>query len=241
MGTDIHVMAETAFEYKGETRWSAITEPVFDHMYFNPEQPVAGYNYPYTAEPYSGRNYRLFAFLADVRNGRGFAGIDTGEAVPPISPPRGTPADASAAWRKYEEEWGGDLHAISWFTLSELKSANWDQPIIERGIINEEQYLDLKAGGFSGTPTAWSGSVTGFGIETLTPEQYESGLRGDRETHIAYQWEDTMRNRGDWFLGHTIPGLERNAPRLGDHPGRGVQDTRPADEERIRIVFGFDS
>lgn len=38
-----------------------------------------------------GRHYQLFAVLAGVRNGTGFAGVVTGEAVKPISEPRGYP------------------------------------------------------------------------------------------------------------------------------------------------------
>jgi hypothetical protein len=44
---------------------------------------------------YSSRNYDLFAMLAGVRNGRGFAGIKTGDGFIPISEPRGWPADLS--------------------------------------------------------------------------------------------------------------------------------------------------
>lgn len=35
------------------------------------------------------RHYQLFAMLAGVRNGTGFAGVKTGEPVKPISEPRG--------------------------------------------------------------------------------------------------------------------------------------------------------
>lgn len=39
------------------------------------------------------RHYQLFAALAGVRNGYGFAGVPTGEWVKPISSPRGLPKD----------------------------------------------------------------------------------------------------------------------------------------------------
>lgn len=35
------------------------------------------------------RDYFLFGVLANVRNGHGFAGVDTGDPVDPISEPRG--------------------------------------------------------------------------------------------------------------------------------------------------------
>lgn len=44
---------------------------------------------------YVGRNYSLFAILADVRNGVGFAGCDTGDPFVPIAAPRGLPADVT--------------------------------------------------------------------------------------------------------------------------------------------------
>lgn len=43
---------------------------------------------------YDNRNYDVFAILADVRNGSGFAGVSTGEGFAPIAPRRGIPADA---------------------------------------------------------------------------------------------------------------------------------------------------
>lgn len=43
-----------------------------------------------------GRDYNLFAFLADVRNGRGFAGSYRHEPVGPQFPDRGLPADIDA-------------------------------------------------------------------------------------------------------------------------------------------------
>jgi hypothetical protein len=241
MGCDIHTMAERGFEHNGKTYWTGITDPVFDHDFYDPERPVAGYNYPYTTEPYGGRNYRLFAFLADVRNGRGFAGIDTGNRITPIADPRGVPEDASDEWKKCVEEWGADMHSTSWFTLAELKAADWDRGTVERGVIAESHYLELKAGEFAETPRMWSGSVQGGGSLTVTPELYEAGARGERSTYVSWQWEDTMRDNAKWFLDHTIPGLERNAPRLGEHPGFGVEDTRPIDETKIRLVFGFDN
>jgi hypothetical protein len=85
------------------------------------------------------RNYRAFAVLADVRNGYGFAGSDTGEALKPISEPRGLPADMSPELRLRLDEneneneraapvdidseenafWLGD-HSFSHVTLREL-------------------------------------------------------------------------------------------------------------------------
>ncbi len=57
------------------------------------------------------RNYRLFAFLADVRNG--------GD-IEPLDYPRGIPQDASEAYLWACDGWGWDAHSHSWFLVSEL-------------------------------------------------------------------------------------------------------------------------
>lgn len=43
------------------------------------------------------RSYNTFAMLADVRNGRGFAGIKTSDGFPVIHEPRGLPADVGVS------------------------------------------------------------------------------------------------------------------------------------------------
>jgi hypothetical protein len=44
---------------------------------------------------YRDRNYSLFAILANVRNGVGFGGCDTGDRFAPTVAPRSVPDDAS--------------------------------------------------------------------------------------------------------------------------------------------------
>lgn len=60
---------------------------------------------------YEDRNYRLFAFLADVRNGG---------CIEPLDDPRGIPQDASDAYLWACSSWEGDAHSHSWFLVSEL-------------------------------------------------------------------------------------------------------------------------
>jgi hypothetical protein len=101
-----------------------------------------------------GRNYDLFAILAGVRNGCGFAGSVTGTGFVPISEPRGLPADLSvelAAVRDFfddarVDESGEDAideamnanfhaygcshfgdHSFSWISLRDLLSFDWAQ------------------------------------------------------------------------------------------------------------------
>ena len=62
------------------------------------------------------RHYQLFAVLAGVRNGTGFAGVLPGQALRPISEPRGYPADFVSETPEAEDDintGGEDHHPIS--------------------------------------------------------------------------------------------------------------------------------
>ena len=50
------------------------------------------------------RSYNTFAMLADVRNGRGFAGIKTSDGFPYIHKPRGLPADLREPTRRDNDD-----------------------------------------------------------------------------------------------------------------------------------------
>jgi hypothetical protein len=87
---------------------------------------------------YDNRNYSLFAILAGVRNGSGFAGTDLGDPVVPISEPRGVPEDVSDEVRKEIEQWDIDGHSHSWFTIGELLAFDWDQKITHRAWVRRQ-------------------------------------------------------------------------------------------------------
>lgn len=123
MGCDIHSVAQV---FK-DGRWTTVLRDVI-------------------GDP---RNYDTFAMLANVRNGTGFAGCLTGDAIEPIDNPRGLPDDfivrdemhvtagvptgdtydwiEDEAKRKERladlikepEMWMGD-HSFSWLLLSEI-------------------------------------------------------------------------------------------------------------------------
>lgn len=73
---------------------------------------------PYAINFLGSRNYRLFAALGDVRN--------HGDGILPLFPRRGVPDDLSARIKKYNDDWGGDLHSHTYFTLQELMDADLD-------------------------------------------------------------------------------------------------------------------
>lgn len=94
MGTDIHCVAEIRRPKHGG-KWEPALSPI-PNKYFQPDEPQDESNrkleYPRLIR---WRNYDLFAMLAGVRNGRGFAGVVTGAGFNPISEPRGLPDDLS--------------------------------------------------------------------------------------------------------------------------------------------------
>jgi hypothetical protein len=152
-----------------------------------------------TASPWEGRNYRLFAILADVRNGSGFAGVDTGDRIEPISDPRGVPSDAHPETRDFLESYGVDGHSHSWFTLAELEDYDWGKGTVERGIVNAGEYEELLNEG-GGEPTAWSGGVSGSSCVTFDADAYlawralgAEGLSGER-VNINTVFSPHLRN-----------------------------------------------
>jgi hypothetical protein len=91
----------------------------------------------------SDRDYWAFGKLANVRNGEGFAGCDTGDLVTPISQPRGLPDDTSIHDNDsvdYEDPayvWLGD-HSFSWVLLSELLAVDYNEKVNRRGMAKPE-------------------------------------------------------------------------------------------------------
>ncbi len=179
---------------------------------------------------YDGRNYDLFAILADVRNGRGFAGVKTGDGFNIISDPKGVPSDISSVIAADYEEWMGDAHSASWFTLRELKEFNWDQTTKHSGVISVEQYADyIKIG----HPTSWSSSVSGGKVELLSLDEANEYLKGKKELdenlnyYVRVEWTEKYSESAGNFLDYSIPELEKLS--------------KSDDEDDVRIVFWFDN
>jgi len=109
------------------------------------------------------RNYQAFAKLADVRNGRGFAGCDTGDAQIPISEPRGLPADTTirdtsedVPYESPDYVWLGD-HSHSWLTLRELLAVDYNAPVTLRGYVSPEAAKRFREGGGKYPPREYCG------------------------------------------------------------------------------------
>lgn len=90
----------TMCEHKVDDKWTAI---------------------PIDPEAFDWRSYGLFGFLADVRNY---------SFVPPITPQRGVPGDASEEAKDYIVD--GAYHSCSWLSVQELLAFDYDATFEDR-------------------------------------------------------------------------------------------------------------
>lgn len=239
MGCDIHCYAEV----KRGNRWVKVGK-VFTNTWYRPEKKVEKWekwNKPKTDQPYDNRNYDLYGILANVRNGRGFAGCDMGDGFIPIDMPRGLPSDVSDKVKKISDGWGCDGHSHSYFTLEELLKYNWTQIVKQRGVVSEEEYRKWKEKG--GEPESYCGGVGGGYTKMVSNSELEKimeekskafattkgiGLK-KTETEIQYytqvEWTQTYAQAvGKDFFTRTLPELAK----LGK-------------SDKVRIVFWFDN
>lgn len=186
------------------------------------------------------RHYQLFAVLAGVRNGTGFAGCKTGEPVKPISEPRDLPKDfqvndddmhpiaalsimAPRRQKWYEKDeplevWMGD-HSHSWLTDAEMLAWYEKAPIATKsGIFDRDDYerWDKK----SPPDFGYCGGIGGANI-VLVNDTDEERNANPGWTHIRCEWKSPLSEELAYFFDEV--------KRLQDEHGE------------IRFVFGFDS
>ena len=222
---------------KGE--WLTVGR-VFKEQYHKPKEPTYmsyygdgktseayEWNEKLTMHPYSSRNYDVFAILADVRNGYGFAGVDTGEGFIPIDKPKGVPDDASNYYKALVKEWDSDGHSHSYFTMEELDAYDWEQTTVHRGWVDLEGYKVFKE---NGRPSSWSGGISGRDIKHITNKEMDEVIAGtfviEGTPYTQVEWTTTYRDSAQWFLKDME--AVRKLKKL-----KGVLD--------VRVVFFFDN
>jgi hypothetical protein len=243
MGCDIHLYVEVKKKGKWEPadEWSTYEKEYGDEDKDTNNDPVI----PYGKGFYNSRNYSLFGMLANVRNGVGFAGVDTGEALVPIAEPRGLPDDVSSIIRENSDHWGGDGHSHSHLTVKELMEYDWTRTAIHRGVVNVYEYMRWSHWGKSEGqgPESYCGGVSGPGIRYITEKQMDSivedilqdggkqihqiqpaDLKEHKNLYCKIQWETPYYESATVFLSQALPRMWR----LG----------KP---ENVRIVFWFDN
>lgn len=190
------------------------------------------------------RNYDSFAIMANVRNGYGFAGVETGEGWPFISEPRGLPvdlklndegdADCPPYRREYQKEddepnttkWLGD-HSHSWLLLSEME--NFAETVLSKmeyektGVVELPMWRALVAEGKN--PTCYSGGISGRGLVTVDQEDAAEGVPC---THVQMRWK--IKPMEELY---TFPRYIEKLREIREKYAVGPND--------VRLVFGFDS
>lgn len=148
MGTDIHPIVQV----RRDGAWQDVEIPAEDDY----------------SNILDGRHYDLFSILANVRNGRGCAGVVTGSGFTPIAEPRGLPDDFPsidgdgyvrcvkhaqvststelAVIDDRDEDGAYDCgectwlgdHSHTWVTVRELVDYDWDAPVAKAGAMYAE-------------------------------------------------------------------------------------------------------
>jgi hypothetical protein len=231
MGTDIHSVAQVRDPAPGF--WRRVADAVMGTS-------DCGTTWRTVAAQPGGddRQYNVFAVLAGVRNGVGFAGVKTGDTWDVLFPPRGLPEDLALAetdegdedygtdavlvelsepyYRRYDEEkkepiaklWLGE-HSFSWLTLTELRKIRDHHAGKTYTITGMISPDQDKALSAGKIPDAWC------------------GFTSDR-THVQRSWEVPCTE----MLG----GLARIVRVLDE-----IAVREKASPDDVRLVFGFDS
>lgn len=260
MGCDIHLYVER----RDETGTWVSADKWTPNKYAD-EEGEPPFAVDYGDRFYAGRNYDLFAMLADVRNGRGFAGIVTGDGFNPISDPKGLPDDVSAQVKADSDRWEGDGHSHSHLTVAELLEYDWTQTTRHIGIVSPGQWAEFKA---NGKPTSWSGDISGGNVKKFSAEEFNAIwlnvaaiLRAeDPEARVYDQWPH-HHLRTKQFFDEETRALELFKKEAGvempvaviqwstsyyESAGNFLSKTMPklwrlGRPEDVRIVFWFDN
>ena len=209
------------------------------HGVFQRHDAATGKWVDITSKFEENRHYQLFAVLAGVRNGCGFAGIKTGEPVVPIAEPRGLPEDFEVvngdshpiasfdylpAWRQeYRtkddelEVWMGD-HSHSWLTADEMLAWFNNAPtVVQTGILGRAVYEKWDRGS---RPVSYCGGISGPGVVLINDNQPERDSTPNW-THIRCEWDAPLKQELAYFFDE-VARLQ-------------------AEHGQVRFVFGFDS
>ena len=240
MGTDIHM----ACEVRRNGKWELVKDRVFKNSWYNPDGKYEWQQNECTYIPYDLRCYNLFAILAGVRNGSGFAGIRTGDYFNPIASPKGYPEDMCEELQRdiygeYDKEAYGNRptlsgeHSASWLTLQELLDYDWEQMHRDCGYVNEDTYRDYIMKGKH--PKCWSGDIGGSSIVRISENEMVDLIQGryPREDGKQYYTQcyfiaKTYKDASGRFYDDVIPVLQTLIPDGGT-------------AEDVRLVFDFDS
>ena len=175
------------------------------------------------------RDYQLFAVMADVRNGIGFGGCDTGNAVEPISKPKGFFEDIHKIFKKERDY----MHSFSWLNAKEIfdyRERNQEIKIIKRGVVDPSEYQTFKKYGY---PNSWCGGVSGRTVKMISNSEMENIIKHQNETsnvdyYTKIEWKENLIERLGYFFYDL---LNEMISALGDNDNL----------EDVRLSFCFDN
>lgn len=245
MGTDIHLQVEIFHD--GAWKISPL-EPFIEHCY----EP--GYD---SRQDPTHRNYELFAFLADVRNGFGFAGISTHERIKPQFARRGLPpqeplqlpdlesphpGDSWMSIKEINKDYLGD-HSFTYATLEELQACDWNVEIFQTGIVNPKEYLySLK----EGEPRSWCGAIWGKDYRIFDhPQEFADFMTARGVT--ADSSEEDLQNDPElqgvfgrvFWRSHPLADCAFRNWVFGDRMRQIAESC--GGPQNVRVLMGFDS
>lgn len=167
------------------------------------------------------RDYTLFAILAGVRNGYGFAGCYRHEPLTPVAEGRGKPDFlvydeddyCPELYNKWYGRWGGESelgeylgdHSFTYMTLDEILDWNgWDKHLMCGGVVEVKHYEETLALGEN--PEQWYGGVGGGSIKVLSQEDYLLEKGNTSATHVQCYWKNkySLAEDYEWFLNEII-------------------------------------
>jgi len=232
MGTDIHLRLEA----KTPDGWKCI-KPCWP-QYPYPKDENGETIWP-TDDP-TERNYNVFAFLAGVRNGYGFAFCYRHKPIEPAFAGRGIPTNSeyNDPHDKCETDedfeaiprgvWLGE-HSFTWATITELQALEWEAEFTSGGYVPAEVYEALPVGQ---APDVFFEGVMGDSIQMVQAEDYEAmKALNDLDEHIQYRvfvtwkWRPLMDSGFyAWLTGDKLAA---------------VIEQYGADN--LRLLMGFDS
>ena len=232
MGCDIH----PAIEYKENGKWKAVLVPNPHFGKWEGEAEI-------TASLDINRDYDLFAILGNVRNGNGFAGLDTGDGFDPMSDDRGVPDDISDEAKAALS----DEHSATWVTLAEILAYDWDRSTKHRGVVDAVEFASWEVmKEWRPAPQSYCGDVGGGMVRKVTNDEMRelvartlSGERprsaegqkllSDKLNHYytKVEWEESYAESAKQLWTKILPKMLN----LGRMYGF----------ENVRLVMDFDS
>ena len=241
MGCDIHFFVEK----KVNEKWVSADKWTKDKYAEKDEDPLMVER---ADEFYGDRNYSLFAILADVRNGFGFAGCDLGEGFKPIASPRGLPINVSARINKTSDDYGADGHSHSWFTVQELLDYDWTQVTLRRGWMQALAYIEWNRWDreHGESPKEWCGGASGGSTEHISEEEMKKRIQELRDKYrFENDWRLVDKLKETDELCHLYCQVEWKQPYY-KCCRKFLSDTLPrlwrlGKPEDVRIVFWFDN